>query len=45
MGNIHVKIYGIWSSGSGGNVTKRHVLSRAPAASLFGGAEPFMQFW
>ena len=32
----------IWTSGSGGNVTKRHFLSRALAASLVGGAEPFV---
>ena len=85
MGNIHVKLYEIWTSGlgdvvyrqflsgalaallfkewnhlcdfgkghyeeqfsigSGGNVIKRHLLSSAPAAPLFGGAEPFVQFW
>ena len=45
MGNIHMKLNGIWTSGSGGNVIKIHVLSRALAAALFGGAEPFLQFW
>ena len=45
MGNIHVKLYEIWNSGSGENVIKRHVLSGALAAPLCGGAEPFMQLW
>ena len=45
MNNIHVKLYGIWNSGSGANVIKRHVLSRALAAPLFCGAEPFVQCW
>ena len=45
MGNIHVKLYGSWTSGSGGNVIKRHVLSRDLAAPLFGGEKPFIQFW
>ena len=34
-----------WTSGSGENVIKRHFLFRALAAPLFGGAEPFVQFW
>ena len=42
MANIHVKLCGIWTNGSGGNVIKRHVLSRALAAPLFGEEEPFM---
>ena len=29
MGNIHVKLYGIWTSGSKGDVVYRHFLSRA----------------
>ena len=45
MGNIHVKLYGIWTSGSGGNAIKRHVLSRALAAPLFDGVGLFMHFW
>ena len=31
MANIHVNLYGIWTSGSEGNVIKRHVLSKALA--------------
>ena len=34
MGNIHVKLYGIWTSGSKGGVVSRHFLSRALTASL-----------
>ena len=45
MGNIHVKLYEIWTSGSGGDVVERHVLSRALAAPLFSGMEPFVQTW
>ena len=44
MGNIHVKMYGIWNSGSG-DVVYRHFLSRALAAPLFRGLKPFVQFW
>ena len=29
MGNIHVKLYEIWTSGSKGDVISRHFLSRA----------------
>ena len=45
MGNIHVKLYEIWTSGSGGYVVLIHFLSRALAALLFSGLEPFVQFW
>ena len=45
MGNIHVKLYGIWTSGSEGDVFLRHFLSGALAAPLFRGPEPFVQFW
>ena len=44
MGNIHVKLYQIWTSGSG-DVVYRRFLSRALAAPLFRGLEPFVQFW
>ena len=43
MENIHVKLYGNWTSGSEG-VVKRHFISRALAGSLFSGLEPFVQF-
>ena len=45
MGNIHVKLYEIWTSGSGGDVVERHFLSRALVASLFSGLEQFVHFW
>ena len=45
MGNIHVKLYEIRTSGSGGDVALRHFLSRALAAPLFSRPEPFVQFW
>ena len=32
MGNIHVKLYEVWTSGLGGNVVKRYFLSGALAA-------------
>ena len=35
MGNIHVKLYEIWTIGSGGDVVQRHFLSTALAAPLF----------
>ena len=38
MGNIHVKLYEIWNSGSRGDVVERHFLSRALAA-------PFSVAW
>ena len=44
MGNIHVKLYEVWTSGLGGNVVERYFLSGALAAPLFRGAEPFVQF-
>ena len=44
MRNNSVKLFSIWTSGSGGNVIKRHFLSRPLAAPLFVGAEPFVQF-
>ena len=45
MGKIHVKLYEIWTSGSGGDVVYRHFLSIPLAAPLFSGLEPFVQFW
>ena len=45
MGNIHVKLYEICTSGSGGDVIWRHFLSRALAAPLFSGLKPFVQYW
>ena len=42
MRNNSLKLFRISTSGSVGNVIKRHFLSRALAASLFGGAEPFV---
>ena len=45
MGNIHVKLNEIWTSGSEGDVVKRHFLSRALAAPLFSGLEPFVHYW
>ena len=44
MGNIHVKLCEIWTSGSG-DVVLRHFLSRALAALLLCEVEPFVQFW
>ena len=44
-GEHSVKFYGIWTSGSGGNAVKRYFLSRALAAPLFSGLEPFVQFF
>ena len=45
MGNIHVKLYGIWTSGSKGDIVYRHFLSRALAAPLLSRPESFVQFW
>ena len=45
MGNIHVELYVIWTSGSGGYVVLRHFLSRALAFPLSNGLEPFVQYW
>ena len=44
VGNIHVKLYEVWTSGLGGDVVKRYFLSGALAAPLFRGAEPFVLF-
>ena len=44
MRNISGKSFEIWTSGSGGNVIKRHFLSRALTAPSFGGVEPSEQF-
>ena len=35
MGNIHVKLYEIRTNASGGDVVKRHNLSRALAVHFF----------
>ena len=43
MGNIHVKLYEIWTSCSRGDVVERHFLPRALPAPLFSGLEPFVQ--
>ena len=46
MRNNSAKLFKIWTSGSGGNVIKTFLLiSRALAAPLFGGAEPYVQFY
>ena len=42
MWNNSLKVFRISTSGSVENVIKRHFLSRALAASLLGGAEPFV---
>ena len=44
MGNIHVKLYGIWTRGAKGDVVLRHFLSRALIAPLFSRPEPFVLF-
>ena len=44
MRNNSLKLFQIWTSGSGGNVIKMHFLCKALAAPLFGGAEPFCNF-
>ena len=44
MGNIHVKLYEIWTSGSGGDIVKRNFLSGALAALLFSKANPYVRF-
>ena len=41
MGNIHVKLYEIWTSVSAGDAILRHFLSRALATPLFDGLEPW----
>ena len=45
MRNNSVKLFWIWTIGSGGNVIEIHFLSRALAAPLFSGVEPLVQFW
>ena len=45
MENIHLKLYEIWTSVSGGGVIYRHFLSRALAALLFSGLNLFVQYW
>ena len=40
-----MKLFSIWTSGSGGDVVERHLLSRGLAAPLLSGAEQFVQFW
>ena len=45
MGNGHVKLYEILTSGSGGDVFLGYFLSGALEALLFSGAEPFVHFW
>ena len=42
MRNNSLKLFRIWTSGSGENVIKRLFISRAMTAPLFGGAEPFV---
>ena len=42
--NIHVKLHGVWTSGSKGDVDERHFLSRPLTASLFSRPKPFVQF-
>ena len=45
MGNIHVKLHGIWTSGSKEMSFKDIFLPRALAVPLFSRPEPFVQFW
>ena len=45
MGNIHVKLHGIWTSGSKEMSFKDIFLPRALAVHLFSRPEPFVQFW
>ena len=45
MRNDSVKLFRIWTSGSGGNVIYLYFLSRALAVLVFGGVVPFVQFW
>ena len=42
MGIVHVKLYEIWTSGSGGDIVQRYFLSGALATLLFSGAEPIV---
>ena len=43
MENIHVKLYGILTRGSKGDVDLRNFLSRTLTAPLFSRPDPFMQ--
>ena len=43
--NIWVKLFLIWTSGSGGDVTERNLLSTSLEANLIRWVEPFRQFW
>ena len=43
--NNSVKLFRFWTSDSKENVIKRHYLSKALTAPLFGGAKSFKQFW
>ena len=45
LGNIHVKLYEIWTSGSGGDVFKDISHLELWQPFLFSGPEPFVQFW
>ena len=40
LGNIHVKLYGIWTSGSKGDAVLRHFLSRALTGAPLCSADP-----
>ena len=44
MGNIHVKLYEIWTSGSGGDVVLRYFLSGALVALFAQRSRTFVQF-
>ena len=44
MGNIHVKLYEIWTSVSGGDVVSRHFLSRTLATIWFSGLDHLCNF-
>ena len=43
--NNYVKLFGILNSDSGETAIRIHFLFRPLAPPLFGGAEPFVQFW
>ena len=45
MGNIHVMLHVIWTSGSKEMSFKDIFLPRALAVHLFSRPEPFVQFW
>ena len=44
MGNIHVKLYKIWTSGSGGDFVLRYLLSGALVALLLSGRNHLCNF-